>query len=194
MNDHPPPPLTALPSPTDLTEDQEQTEDSPEELAVRGIVDTVGVSEKTVRRWIRAGHVGSRLVPGPYGTERRVSVADAQRLASVKGVGHDRPSARAAEASEQLVTMAALWDRSMDRAADRYGEIAAELNRANEARVYAETRIKMMERYDGELQEELDEMTAELDGWKQRALSAEEELSALRIRHSSRRLRLWRRR
>ena len=47
-----------------------------DELDLRAAADRLGVSQKTVRRWIKSGQLAATLVPGPRGDHYLIKVAD----------------------------------------------------------------------------------------------------------------------
>lgn len=67
--------------------------DNDQGLPLKEAAQAFGVSEKTLRRWIRAGKVPARLVDGPYGQEYRIpkeAVNTAQQVVDVVKV--ERPA------------------------------------------------------------------------------------------------------
>jgi excisionase family DNA binding protein len=66
---------------------------SEDELSVSEAAQRLGVAEKTVRRWIKAGKLPARLVEGPYGPTYRVpaeAIQTAQQIVDVVRV--ERPT------------------------------------------------------------------------------------------------------
>jgi MerR family copper efflux transcriptional regulator len=92
-------------------------------LTIADAARELGISEKTVRRWIKGGRLSAELEDGPYGQQYRVSTQAVQGARQVLGVVKvDRsadPRAVALAVAQEIERAAAARDL------DLRGEIAA---------------------------------------------------------------------
>ena len=72
-------------------------------LSVPEAAQQLGVSPKTVRRWIRAGKIPAALTPGPSGHQWLISEADITRVQAAEPA---KDPASSSEASPAVVTEA----------------------------------------------------------------------------------------
>lgn len=121
-----------------------------------------GVSRSTLRAWYRAGHIASRLMPGPHGLQRLVpldavleraarSPRTAPRATAAAGSAAARgeaPAPAATPASEAVVRLAemataAATERALAAEA-RAAEAEAALHEALERAAAAEAEIRLL--------------------------------------------------
>lgn len=143
-------------------------------LNIREAAEQLGVSPRTVRRWIRDGKIQAAKVPGPYGPEWRIpaeAVSTAQHVIDVVRV--ERPNEPEALA---LAVSRALQER--------------------DARLFAALHDEFQKKFDA-LQEQLREQAAALEARDEARWQREEErdrklLEAIREAQERRRRPWWR--
>ena len=66
-----------------------------EPLTLAQAIESAGVSEKTLRRWIKSGRLTAELIEGPKGREYRINADDlnqAQKLSPLKSRSEPQPA------------------------------------------------------------------------------------------------------
>ncbi|MGO0123595.1 helix-turn-helix domain-containing protein [Desulfothermobacter acidiphilus] len=98
--------------------------DSDQGLPLKEAAQAFGVSEKTLRRWIRAGRIPARLVDGPYGQEYRIPkevVNTAQQVVEVVKV--ERP----ADPGQLAMAVSSALSRVLEERNRRFAEELTEI-------------------------------------------------------------------
>lgn len=86
-------------------------------LSLAEAIKAAGVSEKTLRRWIKSGRLAAELIEGPKGKEYRINAQDldqALKATSKKADSEPQPAAEGTKLdTEDLATLKALAEAQM---------------------------------------------------------------------------------